>query len=84
MTKKGVLSREYHIGRKTKRSLKYLFMRTKEVFEVIKAYKGKNIDSLCDVGTADAMMLDMLNQKLNIKTAVGLDFSSEDSCTRRF
>lgn len=76
--KKGVLSLEYHTGRKTKRALKYrLARRTKEVLEGIKAYKGDKIDSLLDIGTADAIMLDVLAQNLNIKTAVGLDFSIE-------
>ena len=75
---KGVLSVEYHEGRKRKRATKYrLARRTNEVLQVIKTYKGNEIDSLCDVGTADAMMLNMLNQNLNVKTAIGLDFSIE-------
>lgn len=75
---KGVLSVEYHEGRKRKRAPKYrLARRTNEVLQVIKTYKGNEIDSLCDVGTADAMMLNMLNQNLNVKTAIGLDFSIE-------
>ena len=73
--KKGVLSCEYHTGRMTKRALKSrLFRRTKEILEGIKAYKGDKIDSTLDIGTADALMLDMLDQNLDIKTAVGLDF----------
>jgi len=75
---RGILSLEYHIGRKTKKSLRYrLFRRTEEVLEVIKTYKGDEIDAILDIGTADALMLDMLNQNLNIKKAVGLDRSIE-------
>jgi len=75
---KGVLPVEYHKGRERNRALKYrLARRTSEVLQVIKSYKGKEIDSLCDAGTADGMMLEMLNQNLNIKRAIGLDFSIE-------
>ncbi len=75
---KGVLSVEYHEGRGRKRALKYrLARRAKEVLQVIRTYKGNEIRSLCDVGTADGMMLDTLNQNLSVKTAVGLDWSLE-------
>ena len=79
--KKGVLSLEYHEGRKKKLALKYrLARRTDEVLKVIKAYKTA-VDSLSlsllDIGTADGLMLDKLCQELNIKMPVGLDFSAE-------
>ncbi len=75
---KGVLSADYHDKRERKGALKYrLSRRTNEVLRVIKSYKGDEIDSLCDIGTADGMMLDMLSRNLKIKTAVGLDFSIE-------
>lgn len=76
--RKGTLPVEYHEGRRRKRALKYrLARRTNEVLQTIKSYKGNEINALCDVGTADGMMLDMLNQNLNVKTAVGLDYSIE-------
>jgi len=79
--KKGVLSLEYHEGRKKKRALKYrLARRTEEVLKAIKGYKS-DIDSLSlsllDIGTADGLMLNTLCQELNIKMQVGLDFSAE-------
>lgn len=74
---KGVLSTEYHKVRERELAPKYrLTRRTDEVLKVIKAYKGDKIDFLLDLGTADALMLDMLDH-LNIKTVVGLDFSIE-------
>ena len=79
MMQKGVLSSEYHDGRKRKRALKYrLARRTDEVLRVIKAYKN-DIDPLylLDIGTADGLMLDRLCQDLNIQMPVGLDFSAE-------
>ena len=76
--KKGVLSFNYHIRRKTKISHKYrLLRRTEEVLGAIRAYKKDEINSLCDVGTADAIMLDILGQKLKIKELVGLDLSTD-------
>lgn len=78
-SQKGVLSSEYHDGRKRKRALKYrLARRTDEVLGVIKAYKSDTDSlSLLDIGTADGLMLDRLCQDLNIQTPVGLDFSAE-------
>jgi len=74
----GVLSLEYHLGRKTKNSWKYrLLRRTEEVLGAIRTYKGDKLDAILDVGTADAMMLDLLTQNLDIKKAVGLDSSIE-------
>jgi len=76
-TKKGVLSLEYHEGRKKKLALKYrLARRTDEVLKSIKEYKS-DIDSLLDIGTADGLMLNKLCQELNIKMPIGLDFSAE-------
>lgn len=77
--KKGVLSLEYHEGRKKKLALKYrLARRTDEVLKAIKAYKS-DIEtlSLLDIGTADGLMLDRLCRELNILMPVGLDFSAE-------
>ena len=76
---KGVLSLEYHEGRKKKLALKYrLARRTDEVLNAIKTYKS-DIDSLSllDIGTADGLMLNKLCQELNIKMSAGLDFSAE-------
>jgi len=76
---KGVLTSEYHNGRKKKRALKYrLARRTDEVLRVIKTYKNDICSIyLLDLGTADGLMLDRLCQDLNIQTRVGLDFSAE-------
>lgn len=74
----GVLGVGYHTERKTKRALKYrLARRSYEVLNMIKRYKGKSIQSLLDIGTADGRMLDMLNQNLEISDSVGLDCSLE-------
>jgi ubiquinone/menaquinone biosynthesis C-methylase UbiE len=75
---KGMLNYDYYKGRKTNLALKYrLFRRTKEVIEGIEKYKGHELDSLLDIGTADARMLEMLKNRLHIQTAVGLDFSAD-------
>ena len=77
MNQKGVLSSEYHEGRKKKLALKYrLARRTDEVLKAIKEYKS-DINSLLDIGTADGLMLNKLCQELNIKMPIGLDFSAE-------
>jgi ubiquinone/menaquinone biosynthesis C-methylase UbiE len=77
-TRQGVLSQDYHNGRKKNRALRYrLQRRANEVFEGIAKYKGHEIDGLLDLGTADAMMLNMLNCRLSIRTPVGIDFSRE-------
>jgi ubiquinone/menaquinone biosynthesis C-methylase UbiE len=75
--KKGVLSLEYREKRKKRAERYRLLRRAEEVLKVIRAYKGDKIDSVLDIGTADAAMLDMLDKTLSIKTPVGLDFSIE-------
>ncbi|MFC2010275.1 class I SAM-dependent methyltransferase [Chloroflexota bacterium] len=78
LEKKGVLSTDYHDGRKNIHALKYrLTRRTDEVLQEIKTHKGTEIDALCDIGTADGMMLDTLTRILLIKTPVGLDYSDD-------
>lgn len=75
---KGVLHYDYYVGRERSIALKYrLFRRTNEVLKGIKKTKGLKIDSLLDIGTADARMLGMLNDKLRIQNSVGLDFSED-------
>lgn len=78
MVNKGVLSVGYHEGRKTNRALKYRLMRrSREVLNEIIQYKGREINALLDVGTADSLMLGQLDSSLIIKNPVGLDFSSD-------
>lgn len=75
---KGVLNYDYYEGRKKNLALKYrLFRRTKEVLKGIERYKGVELTSLLDIGTADARMLETLNDELQIQTAVGLDYSAD-------
>jgi len=78
MSKEGILYGEYHQKRETRLSLKYrLRRRTDEVLDAIKTFKGDDIKSILDVGTADGLMLDRLNENLDICRAVGLDMSME-------
>jgi ubiquinone/menaquinone biosynthesis C-methylase UbiE len=75
---KGVLNYDYYEGRKKNLALKYrLSRRTKEVLKGIEKYNGHELDSLLDIGTADARMLEMLNDELSVQTAVGLDYSAD-------
>jgi len=76
-SQKGVLTANYHKEREQKRALKYrLERRTNEVLNIIETYKS-SIDSLflLDIGTADGLMLDKLNQNIDLSISVGLDFS---------
>ncbi len=76
--RRGVLSQDYHYGRKKNRALRYrLHRRADEVFKGIAKYKGYEIDGLLDLGTADGLMLSMLNCRLSIRNPVGIDFSRE-------
>jgi ubiquinone/menaquinone biosynthesis C-methylase UbiE len=75
---KGVLKYEYYEGRKKNLALKYrLARRTKEVLKGIEEYNRHKLDSLLDIGTADARMLEMLNNELSVQNAVGIDFSAD-------
>ena len=75
---KGVLHYDYYEGRERGLALKYrLFRRTNEVLKGIEKTKGLEINSLLDIGTADARMLGMLNDKLRIQNSVGLDYSED-------
>jgi len=74
----GVLSYDYSKERERNLAYKYrLFRRTNEVLKGIEQYKGSELNFLLDIGTADARMLGMLNDKLHIQTAVGLDYSAD-------
>lgn len=79
MTKmKGVLSTDYHIQREIGLATRYrLGRRTDEVIRSIKTNIEKSQLSLLDIGTADGLMLERLNRELNLKTSIGIDFSSE-------
>ena len=65
---------EYHEKRKRRGALKYrLERRTKEVLKAIKKYRGTKITFLLDIGCADGLMLDLLNQDLKISLSIGID-----------
>lgn len=68
----------YHEKRKRRGALKYrLEKRTKEVLKAVKKYRGIKITSLLDIGCADGLMLNLLNQSLAISLSVGIDSSLE-------
>ena len=69
---------EYHEKRKKKGALKYrLERRTKEVLKATRKYRGTKIASLLDIGCADGLMLNLLNQNLDVSLSIGIDSSRE-------
>ncbi len=69
---------EYHEKRKRRGALRYrLEKRTKEVLKAVKEHRGTKITSLLDIGCADGLMLELLNQDLKISLSVGIDSSLE-------
>jgi len=76
MQKKGIYNSDYHLKRKGSGSFAYrLKRRNDEVLKSILELKGKSIDSLLDVGTADGMMLEKIDSKLKISHSFGFDIS---------
>ena len=73
---KGTLDINYHIGRKTKKSLKYrLKRRTHEVIRAIKTYYPGNINFILDIGTADGLMLSHIKKEFPFAVCIGLEYS---------
>ncbi len=69
---------EYHKRRKRRGALRYrLEKRTKEVLEAVKKHRGTKITSLLDIGCADGLMLNLLNQGLAISLSIGINSSLE-------
>ncbi len=74
--KEKTLNAGYHLGRKNKYVLKYrLRRRSSEISGLIKKYYNKEIEQLLDLGTADGLMLDILNSAHSINKCIGLDLS---------
>ena len=72
----GTLEIDYHIGRKTKRSLKYrLQRRTREVIRAIETYHLNRITSILDIGTADGLMLSRIRKEFPQARCIGLEYS---------
>lgn len=75
---KGTLDINYHVGRKTKRSLKYrLQRRTHEVIRAIKMYHSNEINSILDIGAADGLMLSRIKKGFPKAECLGLDYSKD-------
>lgn len=74
---KGVYDISYFAGRQTRRALKYrLKRRTEEVYRAIRQYMDRPSGLLLDIGTADALMLNLLSSRLNRDYIfIGLDYS---------
>jgi len=51
--------------------------RTKEVLKTITELKGSSCGSILDVGTADCMMLTLLQRNIDMEEPVGMDLSVE-------
>ena len=65
---------KYYKDREKKKALGYrLKRRTNEVIKVILRYKGREIDSILDVGCADGKMLKIINRKIKINNCIGID-----------
>lgn len=72
----GVYGLEYHAGRRRKRQLVYrLERRTKEVEGALRRHGPEPLRVLVDVGTADALMLEKLRERLGAFTYLGTDLS---------
>jgi len=54
-----------------------LLRRTREVSAAIRKEKGSSCGSILDIGTADGMMLSLLQQSIIIRESFGLDLSTE-------
>lgn len=72
----GVLDTDYHEGRLKKRQLIYrLQRRTLEVAEAIERYAVADVGTIVDIGTADALMLKKLRERIRCQTCIGFDYS---------
>jgi SAM-dependent methyltransferase len=72
----GVYDVDYYHGRHKKKQLIYrLRRRTDEVERSLRAYTQGALKTIVDVGTADALMLRNLQQRLGEMTYVGIDRS---------
>lgn len=76
--KQGVLGTEYADGRKSNKALKYrLWRRTHEVREAIRKFLDVEPRSIIDLGTAEARMLNELQQSFPSCRCVGVEYNPE-------
>jgi len=74
----GVESKNYAIGRKTKRSWRYrLKRRTYEIIQAIHKYHQPKIDTILDIGTAEGAMLSSIKKEFPQAKCIGLEYSQE-------
>lgn len=78
MSEYGALDKTYHEGRKTKKSLIYrLNRRSAEVIRVIRTYYPGIPESVVDLGTADGLMLSIIQDNIPSVRCVGIEYSAE-------
>ena len=80
MTKKpkGVLDKNYAVGRTQKKSWQYrVKRRTQEAIESINQFYSNNIESILDIGAAEGLMLSQLKRNYPQAKCVGLEYSQE-------
>lgn len=71
----GTLEIDYHVGRKTKKALKYrLQRRTHEVIRTIETYSPTRT-SILDIGTADGLMLSEVKREFPEARCIGLEYA---------
>jgi 2-polyprenyl-3-methyl-5-hydroxy-6-metoxy-1,4-benzoquinol methylase len=74
----GVYGIDYFLGRQSKPQLIYrLRRRTDEVAEALQRYGDGKVDVVVDVGTADGLMLSLLQKQMPAVTFLGFDLSLE-------
>lgn len=74
---RGVLEIDYHLKRKTKKSLVYrLKRRTKEAIKAIEKY-SQPPRKILDLGAADGLMLSKIKDKFPKSNCVGVEYSQE-------
>lgn len=75
---KGVLDKEYAIARQTKRSHIYrLKRRTFEVLKSIEIFHPEKPRSILDIGAADGLMLNNLNEAFPSATCIGIEYARD-------
>ena len=74
----GTYGEDYHVGRQTKRALKYrLARRADEASRLLRRTAGERRWRILDLGTADGLMLKRMLQMIEASFVVGLDLSPE-------
>ncbi len=74
----GILDKEYHSGRKTKKSLIYrLNRRTKEAIDSIEKHFSGSPSLILDLGAADGLMPGMIKNMYPSALCIGVESSKE-------